>query len=406
MKLFQFTFCIIVNSLCFIIANAQIVYTDVNPDATYNSDGIYNLDLNNDGTKDFALSRSSYTGTVHCTACTSPTTTLNVSIYLTPLNINEFSEYTSSSQLSQSILIDSSLFWSNNQHTLYSRALSNGTYCIRGHCVPHITKGGDWNPSSTNTYLGLRIHAGLQTYYGWVRMDVESSGSLTIKDYAYNSTSGQPILAGDSGNCIHNGSTLVETACDSYNLNSQIYTSTGVYTQTLTNGGGCDSIVTFYLTINKVDTSVTIIGNILTSNATGATYQWVDCNNGYTALAGETNQSFTPVLNGYYAVVVTTNACSDTSFCYSINSVGIFENTLNNNITIYPNPSTGNFSIDLYKQSPVAEVTIINAFGQEVSRAKYCNTSRLELEIKGESGLYFVKVVSGEKSGVCKVVKM
>ena len=54
----------------------------------------------------------------------------------------------------------------------------------------------------------------------------------------------------------------------------------------------------------------------------------------------------------------------------------------------------------------VTEVNITNAFGQVVSRARYSNTSKLELEIKGESGLYFVRVVAGEKSGVYKVVKM
>ena len=50
-------------------------------------------------------------------------------------------------------------------------------------------------------YVGLQlIHAG-QTYYGWVRMDVNvtaGSASMTIKDYAYNSIPNQPILAGQT----------------------------------------------------------------------------------------------------------------------------------------------------------------------------------------------------------------
>lgn len=86
---------------------------------------------------------------------------------------------------------------------------------------------------------------------------------------------------------------------------------------------------------------------------------------------------------------------------------GIEEEAKDNfQISIYPNPSTGIFSINLYQQSPVSEVIITNVFGQEVSRVRYSNTSQLKLDIEGESGLYFVKVVAGEKSVVYKVVKM
>ena len=74
MKLFQFTLFCILNSLCCVFANAQIIYTNVNPDRYY-LNGVYNLDLNNDGTNDFAIGANSDTVTVHCTACTSPSST-------------------------------------------------------------------------------------------------------------------------------------------------------------------------------------------------------------------------------------------------------------------------------------------------------------------------------------------
>ena len=51
MKLFQFTLFCILNSLCCVFANAQIIYTNVNPDRYY-LNGVYNLDLNNDGTNE------------------------------------------------------------------------------------------------------------------------------------------------------------------------------------------------------------------------------------------------------------------------------------------------------------------------------------------------------------------
>ena len=75
-------------------------------------------------------------------------------------------------------------------------------------------------------------------------------------------------------------------------------------------------------------------------------------------------------------------------------------------INIYPNPTTSHLHFSLSEQSPMVEVTITNTFGQEVSRTKYSNTSKLELDINGESGLYFVRVVAGKKSLAYKVVKM
>ena len=85
-------------------------------------------------------------------------------------------------------------------------------------------------------------------------------------------------------------------------------------------------------------------------------------------------------------------------------NVGI-ENINLSKIQMWPNPTTGHLIINLPDRSPTA-VIITNVFGQEVSSAKYINTSKLELEIKGESGLYFVRVVAGDKIGVYKVVKL
>ena len=45
-------------------------------------------------------------------------------------------------------------------------------------------------------------------------------------------------------------STITQAACGSYTLNGQTYTSSGFYTQTLTNVAGCDSTITLNLTVN------------------------------------------------------------------------------------------------------------------------------------------------------------
>ena len=73
---------------------------------------------------------------------------------------------------------------------------------------------------------------------------------------------------------------------------------------------------------------------------------------------------------------------------------------------IFPNPTTGFITI-LFPDLPTpAEVTITNIFGQVVKKVKSVNTSLLELEIIGESGLYIVKVEAEKKSGIYRILKM
>lgn len=121
--------------------------------------------------------------------------------------------------------------------------------------------------------------------------------------------------------------TDVITSCDPITwIDGNTYSaSTNTPTWTLTNSVGCDSIVTLDLTMNTVDPSVTNTNLTLSANSSGLQYQWVDCNDNYNWINGETNQSFTPDQNGSYAVIVTGNACSDTSDCQTIATIGLDE---------------------------------------------------------------------------------
>lgn len=77
-----------------------------------------------------------------------------------------------------------------------------------------------------------------------------------VSAFLYNDVAQPAATLGlHTANCVAGCSstnTITATACGSYTLNSQTYTSTGQYTQTLTNANaqGCDSIITLNLTIN------------------------------------------------------------------------------------------------------------------------------------------------------------
>ncbi|MFI5203518.1 MAG: hypothetical protein ACHQF2_03390 [Flavobacteriales bacterium] len=98
--------------------------------------------------------------------------------------------------------------------------------------------------------------------------------------------------------------------------------------------------------------SVSQTGDTLTASTVGASYQWIDCNNGFAAIPGEINQSFMPAMNGDYAVIVTLG-CADTSSCYQVTGIGFTEYEKNLYNFIYPNPNTGRFTIQCLQTATI-----------------------------------------------------
>ena len=196
-----------------------------------------------------------------------------------------------------------------------------------------------------------------------------------------------------------NNGTDVITACDSYTwIDSNTYTSNNnTATHTLTNIGGCDSVVTLDLTINTVDNGITNSSPTLTANATSGTYQWLDCDNNYSPIAGETNQSFTATSSGNYAVEVTQNNCTDTSDCELVTLVGLQE-TKKSELRLLPNPTSGILTIEGVE----GIASIYDIYGRLV-----LTTSSNTLDISNAArGIYFVRVLDEQgKVYSRKVVK-
>ncbi|NQX97022.1 MAG: T9SS type A sorting domain-containing protein [Flavobacteriales bacterium] len=204
-----------------------------------------------------------------------------------------------------------------------------------------------------------------------------------------------------------------QVACNTYtwSLNSTTYTaSTNIPTVTLTNLAGCDSVVTLNLTINTVDASTTTVGNTITANQTGGAYMWIDCNNGNTAIIGETNVNYTAGSNGDYAVVVTLGGCIDTSACVNVIITSIIESAFGEEIKVYPNTTSNNVTIDFgisnWSNNQNTQVLIINIAGKEVYRLDKIIKSQLEIPLKDfNRGIYFLKIQDKENQKVVKLIK-
>ncbi len=195
------------------------------------------------------------------------------------------------------------------------------------------------------------------------------------------------------------------TACVQYTWKDGItYTeSNNTATHGVINELTCDSVITLDLTIIPVESNVNVSGNVMIANAVGASYQWLDCSNGYQPIPGEITRSYIATQNGSYAVEVTENGCTDTSSCISINSVGFNDVSITDVVNIFPNPSQGKVNVDLGKLTD-SEITIY-ALDQRVMYRQEGLSSGLHLfELDLPSGVYLVEILSAGEMGYMKLV--
>lgn len=209
------------------------------------------------------------------------------------------------------------------------------------------------------------------------------------------------------GNCspVFSSDTFDMCQGDSLFINGIYYSSPGNFIDTIKSCNNCDSIITLNIIFNTVDTSITQVGNTLVSNNdTLASFQWIDCSN-MLPINGATNQSFTPTSSGNYALVITNNGCSDTSNCYSIQNVGIIENDFGDKLLIYPNPTDGNFWIDLGEKYDAIKVNIFELRGNLLKSMLYHEKQLLELNVDEPVGVYLLQIETENKKALIRLVK-
>ena len=196
--------------------------------------------------------------------------------------------------------------------------------------------------------------------------------------------------------------TLMDTACFSYSLNGFDYDSSGTYIQQLTNVAGCDSILTLELV---VDTLHYQFGwdfvSLYFYNAPGATFEWLDCSQD-TIIAGNTDSTFHPPYQSFYAGIISQDGCSDTTTCYQL-FVGVKDPQLTYPVHLFPNPSQGAFVLDLGGMPGPIQLEIHNTLGELIYQAPYQQSEQLRID--GPNGLYFVSVRNEEGSQSLKMLK-
>ncbi len=204
-------------------------------------------------------------------------------------------------------------------------------------------------------------------------------------------------------NTLSGDTTAVE--CGSFTWHGITYTSSSEPVHVYTNALGCDSIVTLHLTIKTVNTAVTSVNNTLFISSSTGSYRWLNCDNGYSVIGGETNQVYAPSNSGIYAAEITEDGCVDTSQCFNILFQGL-EDEILESVRIYPNPTHGEFYVEFTTKmiAQNASLQVRNVLGQIVFERSAVNQKVLPISENLGRGVYFVTIQIGDRQQTLKLV--
>ena len=170
------------------LADAQIIYTDIDPDSVLTGNDSFQLDINMDGTFDFILWQKTFTRNSKKYYGNSFYVLNGNQVFSAGLtNICSSWDY-------EPKPLDS---WDEMIPDHMNKAWRNGGWLFLDPPDP-CGYFGLWK-GAKDKYVGFRFKINGDFHYGWARMDVDSSGkSVTLKDYAYNSEAGKPIRTGST----------------------------------------------------------------------------------------------------------------------------------------------------------------------------------------------------------------
>ncbi|MFN6946056.1 MAG: hypothetical protein ACK4ND_13990, partial [Cytophagaceae bacterium] len=213
-------------------------------------------------------------------------------------------------------------------------------------CVPNSVPDDDDGRDGDNGYYNSLLASNsadtpTPPCFGWVAESGYCAPEITV---CCNIT--DQFDQGDTTFC--NGSGTIESASSQIGLNYYLlndtddsvvdgpYEGTGsgitfntgtvtastiftIYASSSVDSAACNRKTTSKITVHpSLDITVTNSSPELTANSTGASYQWLDCDNNYAIISGESGQNFTASATGNYAVEITKNGCTDTSACEAV----------------------------------------------------------------------------------------
>jgi len=280
-----------------------------------------------------------------------------------------------------------------------SSAICEGKNCTFS--VSFVPGASSYNWSLPNGWTGSSTNASIAV------SSSSNSGILSVSAVNACGTSNSKTIAIAIQHSVAISQSVQLCAGEILHIGANSYSIAGTYTDVLTGLNGCDSLVNSIVNVDPpVDTSVTLNDVVLSANATGAIYQWLDCDNGMAPLTGQTAKDFTAGVNGRYALKITINQCIDTGSCFSISTVGLKSNVFKNQFKIYPNPSSGEVIVQSPQNSHQANIIVYDATGRLLMHLSIKGGTQQKIDLSAMAkGMYCIEIIEGENHFTQKISK-
>ena len=389
-------------------AQAQIVYTDIPDEALtwYTEHYKYVLDLNNDGINDFSFKALHwFSASTDMAEVTIASTYVTGSARVNAKFLSGYAPFCLPYAMNSGDGIDAGNNW-----ILPSDGTSDYQHGAFEYCGVYLGHHGYWIDAG-DKFVGLRVKAGNDYYYGWARLNVINCHHMIIKDYAYNSTPNSPIHAGETGltNCV-----------DAYEPNNSFIKAKSAWPTQETYGqiypAGDNDYFKFVVPVIKNNIRITL--SDLPKNYNLYLYDSNQNLLDQSTNAGTNNDTI--VLNNatsdlhYIKVKANKPTAIDSVHCYTLlietssnpfRISGDLNETLNDGLQLYPNPAADELTISGINEP--SEIFIYDMDGRELFTQQVSDISETMVAIDIEQlkpGFYYLQMKNEQSTMVKKFV--
>lgn len=297
------------------------------------------------------------------------------------------------------------------------------TFC-RGDSVLLSTNQADnylWNTGQTGQQVTV-YNSGNYSVTSFLNNGC-SSNSSPVTVQVFENPAPEIAVSGATSFCQGDTAVLSVSTANSYlwsngatTQSTSIY-SAGYYSVTVTDANGCAGSSEISVTdpggpsasVSFVNASApgACDGSATTAASGGVspyTYAWsANANN-------QTTPAATGLCAGQYSVTVSdANQCTATYSVTISELTGIIENPIDAQMEVFPNPNTGTFTLVFYPENTDRiQIQLFNVLGEQVYFSSPGVTPGKILEVvspeKAEAGIYFLRVSTGSKYFVKKII--
>ncbi len=282
--------------------------------------------------------------------------------------------------------------------------------------------GNQWSNTATTQSITVLASGSYSVVY------TDANGCTATSNPVQVSVSNSPAptvqATGSTTLCPGETVTLTSSVADTYlwsngaTTQSITVSAAGTYSVTVTNSNACNGVgasAPVTVVVNPAPTAgFTFSTNqgvvTFTNSSTGGTvYNWDFGDNSFSTAAAPQHVYLTS--NNFTVTLVVTNAqgCTDTITQVIPFFVGVEEQQLVNDITLYPNPAGEQFNLNIgLSENTDVLISAFDLTGKLLineNRSLNSGTNNLSYDVATwENGIYFVRITAGSVSQTIKVV--